>query len=492
MEDDSINYPLLQNKYKIIDYLNKGGFSKVYLVEDIDTNKKYAAKLLNMEKVNETNFKKEIQILKKLSSLNHPYIVNYIDSGEEDIILDSKEINKQKYIILENVSKGELFQYIKANEKGFEKETAQLIFYKIIKAIEAIHKEGICHRDLKIDNILMDEDFNPKISDFGLAAELKGKLKDKVGTKNYKAPEMYRKGKYDGDLADIFSLGVILLILNVGNIGFRESKKTEYYYKYIYNNKFDDYWNITGYTELDEDVKRLYWEMVSFNPDDRPSIQKILNSPLMKEIADLNDEGFKKREKDVREEFEKIEGNINAKNENENKKIKIENNNNNIQQPNKGMSETNERKQYFKLNLIPKMALKTGRKMKHYMKIIGNVEPCKLMNCIANEIDKKYEDKIDIIPNKYKLKFDVIFKNNEKEKDEEENNNDEENNDEENNEEENEQIEYEINESIIQLKLFESLNGVYIVRFAKKNGDIINYYKYLDELRNIIKEMEYV
>ena len=103
MEDDSINYPLLQNKYKIIDYLNKGGFSKVYLVEDIDTNKKYAAKLLNMEKVNETNFKKEIQILKKLSSLNHPYIVNYIDSGEEDIILDSEEINKQKYIILENV-----------------------------------------------------------------------------------------------------------------------------------------------------------------------------------------------------------------------------------------------------------------------------------------------------------------------------------------------------------------------------------------------------
>ena len=483
MEVDYKNYSLLKNKYKILEYKNKGGFSKVYLVEDIDTKKQYAAKLLKKKKVDETNFKKEIQILKEVSSLNHPYIVNYIDFGEEDIILDSKEKKKQKYIILEYVSKGELYEYIKANEKkGFEKETAQLIFYKIIKAIEAIHKKGICHRDLKIDNILMDEDFNPKISDFGLAAELKGKLKDKVGTENYKAPEMYRKGQYDGDKADIFSLGVILLILNVGNIGFREPKETEYYYKYIYNNKFDDYWNITGYTKLDEDVKRLYWEMVSFNPDARPSIQKILNSPLMREIADLNDEGFKKRENDVRKEFKEIEEKINAKNTPK----KIENGNENINEYNRGMSETNERKQYFKLDLIPKKALKTGYNMKHYMKIIGNVDPCKLMNCIANEIDQKYKDKIDIIPNKYKLKFDVIFENNEKEKDEEENN-EEENNEEENNEEENE-----INESIIQLKLFESLNGGYIIRFVKKKGDIINYYKYLDELRNLIYEMEYV
>ena len=233
MEVDYKNYSLLKNKYKILEYKNKGGFSKVYLVEDIETKKQYAAKLLKKKKVDETNFKKEIQILKEVSSLNHPYIVNYKDFGEEDIILDSKEKKKQKYIILEYVSKGELYEYIKANEKGFEKKTAQLIFYKIIKAIEAIHKKGICHRDLKIDNILMDEDFNPKISDFGLAAELKGKLKDKVGTKNYKAPEMYRKGQYDGDKADIFSLGVILLILNVGNIGFQEPKKTEYYYKYI-------------------------------------------------------------------------------------------------------------------------------------------------------------------------------------------------------------------------------------------------------------------
>ena len=94
MEDDSKYHPLLKNKFKILEYKNKGGFSKVYLVEDIDTKKQYAAKLLKIKKVNETNFKKEIQILKEVSSLNHPYIVNYIDFGEEDIILDSKEINK--------------------------------------------------------------------------------------------------------------------------------------------------------------------------------------------------------------------------------------------------------------------------------------------------------------------------------------------------------------------------------------------------------------
>jgi serine/threonine protein kinase len=81
-----------------------------------------------------------------------------------------------------------------------------------------LHSNGVCHRDLKLDNILLDSEYNCKIIDFGFATELKGKDSSGfnnsfIGTASYMAPEILYGHKYQGHVADLFALGVILFNL---------------------------------------------------------------------------------------------------------------------------------------------------------------------------------------------------------------------------------------------------------------------------------------
>ena len=484
MEDNSNDTTIINKKYKLMKFLGKGGFGWAFSVEDIDTKVQYAVKIIKEK--DDPNFKNEINMLEKVSKFKNPYIVNMIEYGEEEIKVKSKPLKKRQYIILDYVSEGELFAYIYNIKKGLENKTAKLIFHKLLKGLETIHKSGICHRDLKIDNILMDKLFNPKICDFGLATELKGKngsglLFESVGTEDYKPPEMHYHRPYDGVNADIFCLGAILFTITTGGVGFKYALKDDDFYKYIYKNKFDNYWKKIGFTQLDEDLKRLIFKMLSYKPEDRPSIEKILESPWLKEIKDLNATEYEELEKEVIKEFKDIKQKI----KDQNGTLTMKKEESEFSSENRGISETN--RNYFGLDLIPKSVLETGLNMTHYLKIIGDVNPCELMNRIANKIKNKYGDKIDIIPSSLKLKFDVCFENIDEEKEDEKCNEEKE----EDNEEDDENTEDEIEEekSVIQVKLFESQNGGYIVRFTKKKGGTIKYHKYLEELRNLIKEL---
>ena len=148
---------------------------------------------------------------------------------------------------------------------------------------------------------------------------------------------------------------------------------------------------------------------------------------------------------------------------------------------NKDLSDELER-EYFNLDLTPKYILKTDSNMKHYIKINGNLNPAGFMNALANEIKKKFGDKCEIKENEKKLKFNAIFENYEEigienenfEKKEEMKNL---------KEEENDKILIERKKSIMQIKLFESLNGGYVVRFVK------DFHKNMNNVKTIIKNM---
>lgn len=111
----------------------------------------------------------------------------------------------------------------------------------VLSGLEYMHKTGIAHRDLKIENMVLDRKYIPKIIDFGLATYLKrGVLKSKVGTVSYYPPEVHI-GKYLGNEVDIFCLAVVLFIIALGTAPFQESTtKCIFYYKFIENNK--EYW----------------------------------------------------------------------------------------------------------------------------------------------------------------------------------------------------------------------------------------------------------
>jgi len=108
--------------------------------------------------------------------------------------------------------------------------------------------KSIAHRDLKLDNILVDDDLNLILADFGYATSTTRPLNSYRGTKTYMAPEVKLLVNdpniiYDGKAIDIFSAGVILFVIVVGIFPFIEAKPEEPNYKLIFENNFDEYWH---------------------------------------------------------------------------------------------------------------------------------------------------------------------------------------------------------------------------------------------------------
>lgn len=481
----------INGKYKILEKKGRGASATVFLTEEETTQKQYAVKVL--KEITPT-FQNEITILKKIASLNNPSLVNLIEYGEGLIKIASKPETKKQYLVLEYASKGELFDYLYYSQKGLKEKYAKLIFQKILKGVKAIHDAGFCHRDLKMQNILVDEKFNPKICDFGFASDLKGKdgsglLTEYLGTMNYAAPEIFLNRPYKGVKVDIFSLGVVLLNLATCKIGFVQATRKDKYYKNIMVRKYERYWDSvkSQIGEISPELKQLYIKMVCFNPEERPSIEDILNKePWMQEIKNLSEEEYKSLEKEVYEDFKEREIKVKENNLN----LESESNDDIYLSGNRGIEDDTI---YFDLDINPKLCLRTGLNMNNYIKINGNLKPNNFLNKIANAINSKFEDKVSIDANKEKLKFNVTFENADEEE-EDENEKDtklEEELDKLCLEEGNEECENEIEkkQSVIQIKLFESMNGGYLLRFVKKGGEIEDYHKNLNSIIEIIKTL---
>lgn len=136
------------------------------------------------------------------------------------------------------------------------------------------------HRDLKLENILVDDQINLKVADFGFATYKKiNKLKSYRGTMTYMAPEIKEGKQYDGRQIDIFSTGVILFIIVQGIFPFKEAKKDEYFYNLILNNKLDTYWKKVGGNSLSDDFKDLILKMFSYDGSKRPTIDQLKAHP---------------------------------------------------------------------------------------------------------------------------------------------------------------------------------------------------------------------
>lgn len=143
----------------------------------------------------------------------HPHIVNLVEVLESQTTL---------YLVLELVQGCELFDKIKLEGKQDE-DTARHYYYQLISAMEFMHSLGICHRDLKLENLLIDSETQVlKVTDFGLSGCGDQQLHTTLGSPNYIAPEVLIGKGYDGNMVDIWSSGVILYVLLAGFLPFDE------------------------------------------------------------------------------------------------------------------------------------------------------------------------------------------------------------------------------------------------------------------------------
>ena len=284
---------IIGGEYLILKTLEKGGTSIVYLVKSLVTGGEYAAKVYESQY---EYFKREIEILKKLSLYNISGITHLISYGESPIVRGGvPDEDSQPYIIIEYIPNKDLLYHVQ-ELNGLDEIRAKRIFYKILKIVEECHNNGIFHRDLKLENILLDEKFNPILCDFGYAGiiereNVSRKSTEFLGTNYYIPPEILSKIPYDGFKCDIFSLGVILFCLVFCSFGFSSANGFNKFYKLIINKEYGKYWTEIGkkigfemVNNASPEFKNLYLQMVAYKPDERPNISEILNHEWMKGI----------------------------------------------------------------------------------------------------------------------------------------------------------------------------------------------------------------
>ena len=173
----------------------------------------------------------EINILNILNNVNNPNILHFIENGNGLLTLNNQQPINRPFIIFENAPKFPLFYYIKIGR--FTEKQAKFIFRKILNGIRGMHNTGICHRNINSENILFDENYNPKISSFYFSCFNVNNLQEFVGTRSYTTPEILRHLPYDGIISDIFSLGQLLFTLVTGIFGFNSSSENEVIYSLL-------------------------------------------------------------------------------------------------------------------------------------------------------------------------------------------------------------------------------------------------------------------
>ena len=203
---------MIANRYALVQLIGEGGMASVFLAVDTILKREVAIKILRGELAKDPvallRFQREANATTKLS---HPNIVEVYDVGEDD---------GKNYIVMEYV-KGLSLKELVQKRGALPKEEAVHIMKQLVSAISAAHENGIIHRDIKSQNVLIKDDGTVKLSDFGIALAADAVQLTQtdvvIGSVHYLAPELAR-GESATAQSDIYSLGIVFYEMLIGDV----------------------------------------------------------------------------------------------------------------------------------------------------------------------------------------------------------------------------------------------------------------------------------
>ncbi|CAF0806413.1 unnamed protein product [Rotaria sordida] len=204
----------LHSRFDFKQTLGKGTYGKVKLALDKRKNEQVAIKTIKKSRIENPHdlarIRREIDFM---TSLNHPYIIK---------IKEVYESREKIILVMEYASGGELYDYLN-RKKRIPESQARAIFRQIVSAVHFLHKNHIVHRDLKLENILIDHKGDIKLADFGLSNSWSPRqlLHTFCGSPLYASPEIVSGTPYRGPEVDCWSLGVLLYTLVFGTMPFQ-------------------------------------------------------------------------------------------------------------------------------------------------------------------------------------------------------------------------------------------------------------------------------
>lgn len=250
------------NEYEVIRRIGQGTYGTVYMAIHKVTHKHVALKVLDVSQYNDENIKLVKQEIEIFQSMNHPFIAR---------CFDIKYFDNQIVLIMEYATLGTLREYINDNGRATEEE-ANRLFVQLISVLDYMHNVmKVAHRDIKNENIILDESRNIRLIDFGFSKHISEGLVSQCGSVCYMAPEVIKKTIYEPS-SDIWRAGIILFSTLAGTLPFYDINQSKLIEKILKNE-----------AERPSSISQNAWNLITMilqkDPSKRITIEQIKRDP---------------------------------------------------------------------------------------------------------------------------------------------------------------------------------------------------------------------